>query len=360
MSAQPLGLAAAIAAITTAAPATAQRAAPITLVESHTIGCTACTGPELFSGIQDLAVLDNGSVLIADRTAPFLRLFAPSGAVEFAVLAQGEGPGDARIVNTVAPLRDARIAVLDNRLTRMTILDREGRFLETRGFEAFPIGLYGMVDGTGLWVVETNFRAEPTFSVWPSDSLAPVPTAIELDSLGFPAEDLPFQIFAAAAGPGGRFAIGEGQHAYRIRVVSGDGRTMYDVVRDIERTPKSATQIEEERAERARARRRLASGAGGLENPEAAALGSDIEIDPLERYFRVYDLEFDTEGRLWVRTPRDTTSHTVFDVFDESGRYVGEVRVDGRISHYAVGHGILAAVTLDSLDVETVKVWKYR
>ena len=75
-------------------------------------------------------------------------------------------------------------------------------------------------------------------------------------------------------------------------------------------------------------------------------------------HFGAGALQYDAEGRLWVRVDRALPSSTTFDVFGPDRRYLGEVTVNGRIRDFAVGDGLLAGVVLDALDVERIGVWR--
>jgi len=48
----------------------------------------------------------------------------------------------------------------------------------------------------------------------------------------------------------------------------------------------------------------------------------------------------------------------MFDVFDGSGRHLGEVRLATRVRRFAIGAGMLVAETLDELDVASIGVWR--
>lgn len=54
---------------------------------------------------------------------------------------------------------------------------------------------------------------------------------------------------------------------------------------------------------------------------------------------------------------RGAAGHTVLDVFDPAGRYLGEVDVPAEFREYALGAGLLAAVVPDDLGVERVQLW---
>lgn len=334
-------------------------ATPLELVAGLSIGCASCGGPERFAAIEDLAVDEEGRIYVADREGPHVRVFDAAGEALFTALREGEGPGEARSIHGLALLTEGRLAALDYLARRITVLDGSGSLVETHRLDGFPQGIYGAPDRSGFWTIETNFRAPETFAFWSSGTMTPTEVAPALDGTGLEHADPGFRFYAATSGPGGRLALGDGEIAYRIRVVGTDGTRRYDVGRDIPRVPKSAGEVEAERAERAAGIRRL-TAREGADHPEGAAASPQVEVDPLHRHFLMDDLEFDPRGRLWVRTPRGVAGRTVFDLFSEDGRYLGEVEVEGRVSRFAVGRDRLVAAALDDLDVPSVRVWGIR
>lgn len=329
------------------------------LVADLSIGCASCDGPERFAGIEDVAVDEEGRIYVADREGPHVRVFDPAGEVLFTALGEGEGPGEARSIHGLALLNEGRLAALDYLARRITVLDPSGSLVGTHRLEGFPQGIYGAPDRSGFWTIETNFRAPETFAFWASGTMPPRAVEPALEGTGLDEAEPGFRNYAAAAGPGGRLALGDGEIAYRIRVVGPDGARRYDVRRDIPRVPKSAGEIEAERASRAAGIRRL-TAREGTDHPEGTAASAQVEVDPLHRHFLMHDLEFDPRGRLWVRTPRGVAGRTVFDLFSEDGRYLGGVEVEGRVSRFAVGRDRLVAAVLDDLDVPSVRVWRIR
>jgi hypothetical protein len=74
-------------------------------------------------------------------------------------------------------------------------------------------------------------------------------------------------------------------------------------------------------------------------------------------------LQFDAKGRLWVKTTRgnfDTPPTSVFDVFDATLGYVGEIRVEGTVGDlYHIGEQLFVARMWGEKGT-TVKVWRIR
>src|SRR5688500_2739132 len=84
------------------------------------IGCLECTGPAQFSEIHDVAVSDSGELVVADRSAPMLRVFDRSGRVLWTGGRSGGGPGEYRYPMRVAIGPNRSITVVDMRARRLT------------------------------------------------------------------------------------------------------------------------------------------------------------------------------------------------------------------------------------------------
>jgi hypothetical protein len=69
-------------------------------------------------------------------------------------------------------------------------------------------------------------------------------------------------------------------------------------------------------------------------------------------------LRFDDSGRLWIHVQRGAPSETVFDLFDASGAFIGEVKLNRNIRDFALGAGMLAAITESAGGAEQVVTWR--
>jgi hypothetical protein len=48
----------------------------------------------------------------------------------------------------------------------------------------------------------------------------------------------------------------------------------------------------------------------------------------------------------------------LFDVFDPSGRFLGEVTLPVRVREFTLNAGLLAGVVLDDVEVQRVGIWR--
>jgi hypothetical protein len=159
-----------------------------------------------------------------------------------------------------------------------------------------------------------------------------------------------------AVAPDGSVALGDGVEEYRIVILGPTGRRLRQLRRDVKPTRKPEEELE---AELQAARRRIGM-TGGAEGRKVIVSGSQLGLISEFRTFfdRTNGLEYDDHGRLWVRTNRGETGETVFDLFDASGAYLGEIVAPKTIGAFDVAHGLLAGSTSGELDVPTVTVWR--
>jgi len=328
--------------------ATVGQAAPVRLVPAVGIGCALCGGPEEFGVITALAFGDD-RLLVADRDEPHIRVFDLEGRLLTVVAPDGDGPGELRMPMGVASDRTGMNAV-DMRQSRVVHLAPDGSDAGTVRLPSFPLAVAYRPGGGRPFVALANFQ-DMTASVAALGSDGEWSTILErVDAVPLGSQGGAPMVFSLARAPEGGFAIGVGVERYLLLYFTADGTPAATVQRDVERLPKSAAEIESERAAAARFQGRV----GG--SPEAGA--SLREVDPLRRHFSIDALRFDGAGRLWVRTDRGRGEQTVFDLFGPDRAYLGEVRIPARVRAFTLGNGLLAGAVLDEYDVGTVRVWR--
>jgi hypothetical protein len=91
-----------------------------------------------------------------------------------------------------------------------------------------------------------------------------------------------------------------------------------------------------------------------LQRPAARA-ATETE---LKAHFLAGALVFDQTGRLWVRMERGGLEDTIFDLFDPTGRFMGEIRVATRIGLCVIAHGFLAGITMDADEAQYVTLFR--
>jgi len=337
-------------------PASALQAQSLPRLEqSAVIGCLACEGAEAFGAIQAIAVGPGGGVVVADRDAPMIRSFDAQGRLTASFGRRGEGPGELGMPAGIAVRPDGRVLIGDIRRLHLTELTAEGEVVRTLRVPSTVMGLNGAPGGD--WVAYqianwSDFTATVHLLDEASDSAGtPLPTTggVIADQHGSGAAA---GLLSSAAGPGGVVAVGYGGLEYRILILDRAGAKQGEIVRDIPRTPRTPQEIRDLEE----IFRRGPGGAARADNPEAGA--TPRPVDPLRPHYPSRALSWDAKGRLWVRTSRGT-GETLFDLFDPSGSWLGELAVPGEVRTHATGQGVLATVVSDpATEVQRVVVWR--
>lgn len=104
-----------------------------TLTRAGTLGLPG-SGAE-FNEILDVAAFPDGTVLVVDKTPPFLRQVTATGRVQIQSGQSGEGPGEFRMFRRIG-MRSDSLWVFDPVLQRVTFLNRGQALLTTVRFRA--------------------------------------------------------------------------------------------------------------------------------------------------------------------------------------------------------------------------------
>jgi hypothetical protein len=123
-------------------------------------------------------------------------------------------------------------------------------------------------------------------------------------------DDCPQNIYSFDAGPAGGFVVGFGSPDYILQEYGQDGSLVREIRHEIDRVPKTMRELAAERA---------ASQQGRVP-------GVSRDVEPTHLHFYGDAIRYDTDGRIWVRTPRGRQEATLFDVF-ENGTLLTTVAV---------------------------------
>ena len=82
--------------------------------------------------VRAIALLHDGSVVVAAANPARVMTFTPQGVPERLVATEGEGPGQMRFMDGLAVLPDDHILMVDGMNNRVTISDRRGHDVRTR------------------------------------------------------------------------------------------------------------------------------------------------------------------------------------------------------------------------------------
>lgn len=301
------------------------------------IGCESCASPTAFGSILEIAVDDDGAMLVVNTEPPMLRRFGADGLHRWSAGTAGAGPGEFRLPIGVI-LGANRVQIVDMTQRRVTRLDTLGRYLSSARLRGFPIGVSPQGRSGNFAILFDDFRGGRQVEKWtPTDSGRPAGTWP-----GAPASSTELAFSAVALSADGVLALARNINEYRIALHAPDGSVRTTLTRDIPRVPRSAEEIAALERIRERAAARVSAERGRSGSLGGAA--SRRPVNELKPHLTINGLQFDDAGRLWAATPRGDHTLTVFDVFAAEGRFLGEVRIPGVVRTFALaGRWLLVA-----------------
>ena len=344
-------LAVTLAVALAVAPAAAQL--PRLSLEA-TIGCEACGGPAEFGTLLDVVVDAEGGVLVITNGAPFARRFDRSGTLHWSSGNEGSGPGEYRraMWGVLAP---TGVQLVDMSARRVSRLDAAGRFRSSATFRGFPAAVAAQ-GTTGAFVILTDdFRGGYRLERWTAADSGQPHFALP------PAEPRPpgaIVFTALAVANDGTVALVRDINDYRIQVIGADGTVRRTLVRELPRVRRTPEELAAQERVRQRAAARVAAERGtpptGASPPRPRPAG-DPDLKP---HIAIDGMQFDDEGRLWVRTMRGDHNRTVFDLFAPGGAFLGEVRIDGQAGSFALAGRWLAVAAETEEGYPVVRIYR--
>ncbi len=277
------------------------------VLQVHQWGCADCTGPEQLSAIQAMSVAPEGTVLVADQYAPFIRVWRRDGSLAATFGREGQGPGELQRIRVLSMMSGDSVSVVDTRLLRWTEYNLSGELISSA-----PLRVHG-----NSMAFSSATRAVLSVGNAATPCTPPAVLAVSVDdgesSRLAELEDVPTrdpgncpqEVYSFAAAPDGGFAVGFSDPDYVIREYGPDGTLRSESRRYVPRVLKSEQELEQDRLAAERFGRKL---------------------DPLRRHFYGDALRYDSAGRLWVRTARAGRGESIFDVF-EGGEVMAAVTV---------------------------------
>ena len=340
----------------TAAP---DASAQLPVVEKLTeIGCLECTGPAQFSEIHDVAVSDSGEIVVADRSAPMLRVFDRTGRVLWTGGRSGGGPGEYRYPMRVAIGPNRSLTIVDMRARRLTRLARDGSVTSTDPILTFPAAASPRGRTGDLALLMDDFRGPFAIERWAataSRSMAHATIARTPSPVGRGMIQP-----SMAAAPSGALAIGVDPFAYRIVRLDPSGRALPDLTRDIPLARRTEAEMQE-LATRLAAGPQIRSTEQSVSKAPAStplrSSGTDFTMKP---FYPLDGLRYDDSGRLWVLTTRGVDQQSVFDIFGPTGAFAGSVTLPVRVRTFSLAGTYLATASEDAEGVPRVTLWRVR
>jgi hypothetical protein len=248
-------------------------------------------------------------------------------------------------------LLNGAILASDIRTNALMQFDTAGRFVSRTAIGRFPVDIDVNSANSEISVLSTQFTpGSAAVERWKPGA------ATALSKLGpfsdFPNSQSPQEIYSVAVSADGRTAIANGSDEYRIRVFDASGKSK-DVVRKIPRAVYTD-------AERAELKKREARAVGLRKAEGRGAAGAAPELPKEKTHLPWMALRFDPAGNLWVTTRRGNESTTIFDVFDKSLDYIGELRVAGTIREIEFGGGYAVTSGENEDGVPVVTLWRLK
>lgn len=315
--------------------------------------------PDEFGRIGGVLADAERRIYVADQLGHDIRVFDENGRFLFRFGREGGGPGEIRMLQSIAWLGDT-LAVLDASNGRLGLFTRDGDWVGHRPFMALTgdvIRLHGTAPGELYMPFYRRSEDAPGLvfvrhlASGPGDTLVvrrnPRATNQNVVCRYEGAVSFYSVEFAPSAlnipAPGVTLATAWTAD-YRIAFVRSSGDTVRIVERDV--PPVSFTDAEWAEQER-KYREWLESLPPSRDcNPES--------LPRPETKAMLRTLTFDDRGRMWVE--RTTASGFAYDVFDPEGRLIAEMPSPPRDTRHApfIRGDRIYLVQVDSLDIESV------
>lgn len=338
-------------------------AASWTLAPEITIGGEDA-GPESFSDVRGIGVDSRGRVYVLDAQEQQVRLFDADGAFVRGVGRVGDGPGEFRGANGIAVDASDRLWVYDPRARRVTIFDSTGAVSATHPLQisSYAYVWPGTVDSLGRLYDQQGAQVDTTWVPFIRRSDFGAGTADTLSLPTCPAELTPPYEFRGDRGggvigvpfasdryvrldPRGFVWCGDTRELRLTRFRLGDSVALRQISAEVLPAPVTAEERDTAIAEIRR------FGRGATWDPDFSLIPRTKPI--------VEALDFDDQGRAWVRTT--TSAGSMLFVFDTAGGHVATVPFPAKAPRWfplIIKGDRLHAIITDSLEVPGVMRWR--
>jgi hypothetical protein len=333
------------------------------------LGGSEAEGPTQFLQIQNIHVDSEDRLWVADGQSGEIRLFLPDGSHWRTVGGRGEGPGEFQRLRLLGSFHGDSIAVWDNALARLTILDGEGRLARTQAVipgenssirctDVFRDGSLlgqlptilsagsiepGQVLGDSAHIVRydpADSSQRPWASalgprwLWTGRNQVPIPFTVN------PGFDLLGEALHLVSGTEFRVRVFEGGAVVRIYGIFLDPREVSDA--DLESYGAFVREFVPEQAQ---------------EDYRSALRHPDLP-NHLPAYSRVL---VTSSGLVWAQVyDPDVLGLGVWHVYDERGEWMGKVETPSGFWVLNVRGNRIAGVWRDEMGVEHVRVYHLR
>lgn len=322
---------------------------------------------ENFGDIRSVALLQDGSVLVADRMAGELKLFDETGTFLRTMGRPGEGPGEFKGLAGVQLLREDTIAVFDQPLRRWTAFSKSGKVLGSHTFSSqeLPGVSRAYRHGNGRFTVAGAVVVGPGSGPGYFDLSIPLFSVdIENDQSVFLREVPGRQLYRTKNGALGQaLVLRSGCLAIGDRIFVGDGRAWQITVLDQEGTlvevwERTGVDLSVSDSRLRAAEERSLERFSGNQQALARWRRFYSEIPRPSSLPAYSSLLLDSEGFLWVKgysLPGEPAAS--WSVFHPTGIYLGDVRVPDQFDLMTVTGQYALGVWRDDLEVQHVRVY---
>lgn len=324
-----------------------------------TIGALDGTGPDVFGRLESVALLSDGTVVVADGLNRELRAFDRQGAHQWTAGGGGDGPGEFSSLSGAYVIQgDSILAAGGGRV--VSIFSPDGAYVRQFRMEAPPDGYPGgpMVMGAtrrgspvagGLAMPDPEpgyYTTSLMVAFYDGDGLRAAAYGPLLHGEGVFLTVDAAGTYASSAVPMGRraqVAVGSDavavttQERFEIRVLDAEGR-----LQRIIRVSADPAPVDDN------VRRRYVEDTG-------LARSQNVFAPTLPALGRIL---YDADGQLWVEkyAPPYEGSSTRWWVFGRDGRFAAEVSIPQGLALKAVGGDLAAGIAVDEFDTPSVRL----
>lgn len=270
-----------------------------------------------------------GNIYISDRSDQSIIIFTKDGKYKLKIGSKGNGPGEFQHINDMCILPDGKLLVADQRSRRSTIFDTNFEFIKSFQWRKNHFLIYYASDSTYI-TTENNFDKKPQVFIKSYDfSANELVTFFEMtmpESWAFTTDESTFYIYLPFSPES--ILVGDKQqqwlyhcvnNKYVIDVYGKDGNLFRQIDRPYDPVPFTKKDEQNYRSSH-----------------------SSDENDPMDKIYNQIPLPktktitnrmlVDDLGNLWIETfeerEKDTKIFTAYDIFDKEGYYDARVWCD--------------------------------
>jgi hypothetical protein len=321
--------------------------------------------------VRDAVVLESERIAIANGGTGEIRVFGPEGAHVVSMGGAGEGPGEFRRLEAIAPWVGDSILGWDVRQQRISVFDaagQHGRTLRVLQFnDSFGLEFLG-VTPDGRFFLRAGFpqrddepfrgmfRPDQMYALLSGDGELAVDLGAHPGAEGFLSAGGGLESFyghphakSTVAAVWGEQVLISSNDAFELRAFTLDGQPSTVARLDYETAPPTRDDM-----------RHWFEGFTANDTPEERAAFRRVfdEFPLLESFPAFAAIVVDELDHIWVREfDRSGDERARWIVFDPNGVALGRIETPAGLEVYQVGADYVLGRARDELDVEAVQRW---